>query len=170
MHKHRKLSDLTPLENNPRVIKDHQFEKLVASIVDNPEYLEARPIILSDRTGDLVILAGNQRYQAAKHLGLATVPTFLIKGLTEEKEREIIIRDNVNNGEWDFDMLANEWDELLLSDWGLDIPIFDVDQAETEKPEKKVISKTLTVECENLERLESLHDELMDRGFDVKLK
>lgn len=119
---YRPLKDLKELPGNPRTIKKDQFEKLKESIKDNPDYFEARPIILSNRTGELVILAGNQRYKAAKALGIEQVPTITIKGLTEEREREIIIRDNVNNGEWDMDILANEWDAIQLDEWGVSIP------------------------------------------------
>ena len=112
---HRKLSELKKLENNPRTITKSDFEKLCKSITDNPDYFEARPLILSKRTGEFVIIAGNQRYEAAKKLKLKTVPTFLIENLTEEREKEIAIRDNVNNGAWDMDALANEWDMTHLS-------------------------------------------------------
>ena len=120
---YRKLTDLKKLENNPRIIRDKQFKTLCDSIRDNPKYFEARPVILSDRTGSLVIIAGNQRYEAAKSLKLKEVPTFLIEGLTEEKEKEIVIRDNISNGEFDWDILANEgWDSLPLADWGVPLP------------------------------------------------
>lgn len=97
---YRALKDLKELPGNPRTIKKDQFEKLKESIKANQDYFEARPIILSDRTGELVILAGNQRYKAAKALGMTEVPTILLPNLTEEREREIIIRDNVENGDW----------------------------------------------------------------------
>jgi DNA modification methylase len=119
---YRKLKDLKKLEGNPRIIRDKQFKTLCDSIRDNPKYFEARPVILSNRTGELVIIAGNQRYEAARFLKLKEVPTFLIEGLTDEKEKEITIRDNVSNGEWDFDALANGWDDLPLVDWGVDLP------------------------------------------------
>lgn len=119
---YRKLSELKKLPNNPRQIKDKSFKSLCDSIKNNPEYFEARPIILSDRTGEFIIIAGNQRYEAAKKVGLKECPTFLLSGLTEAKEREIIIRDNVANGEWDFEILANEWDQGLLVEWGVPIP------------------------------------------------
>jgi len=122
---YRNLKDLKLLDRNPRTIKDDDFKKLVQSIESNPDYFEARPLILSDRTGELVIIAGNQRYRAAKELKLKQVPTFLIKDLTEQREREIIIRDNVSNGQWDYDILANEWDVSQLKDWGADIYIHD---------------------------------------------
>jgi len=99
---------------------------LVDSLARNPELFDARPIILSDRTGELVIIAGNMRFEAAKSLGLREVPTILLPGLTEAKEREIAIRDNINNGDWDWDLLANQWDDLPLGDWGLEMPSFDV--------------------------------------------
>ncbi len=118
---YRKLSELRKLENNPRTISAKDFEILKKSIADNPDYFEARPILLSDRTGELVIIAGNQRYDAAKALGLDEVPTYLIPNLTEEREREIVIRDNVNNGEWDLEKLAEEWSDLNLADWGLEL-------------------------------------------------
>lgn len=117
---YRPLSELKKLENNPRIIKKKDFERLKQSVKDNPDYFEARPLILSDRTGELVIIAGNQRYEAAKAIGMDEVPTVLLKGLSPEREREIVIRDNINNGEWDFDELFNSWDADMLSKWGLD--------------------------------------------------
>lgn len=129
---YRKLEDLKKLPNNPRTITKEDMLRLQKSIQDNADYFEARPLILSNRTGELVILAGNQRYEAAKALGLETVPTFLLEGLTEEREREIIIRDNVSNGEWDMDILANEWDTEDLAEWGVDLPILAPSDLETE--------------------------------------
>ena len=119
---YRAIAELKELPGNPRTIKKDQFEKLKTSIQDNADYFEARPIILSDRTGELVILAGNQRYKAAKAIGLKEVPTILLPNLSEEREKEIVIRDNVENGDWDWDALANAWDASLLDDWGVDLP------------------------------------------------
>lgn len=128
---YRKLTELAKLPNNPRTIKDDSFKSLCKSIQDNPDYFEARPVILSDRTGELVIIAGNQRYEAAKHLKLSTIPTHLLTGLTEEREREIIIRDNVANGEWDMDLLA-DWDKVKLEEWGVDVvwPVIEPEATE----------------------------------------
>lgn len=116
---YRPIAELKELPGNPRTIKKDQFEKLKQSIKDNADYFEARPIILSDRTGELVILAGNQRYKAAKAIGLKEVPTILLPNLSEEREKEIIIRDNVENGDWDWDALFNEWDTDKLQEWGV---------------------------------------------------
>ena len=116
---YRPLDTLHKLEDNPRSITPEQLSKLKESIQRNPDYFEARPLILSDRTGELVIIAGNQRYDACAALGMESVPTVLLPNLTEEREREIIIRDNVNNGQWDVDKLL-DWDCNELLDWGIE--------------------------------------------------
>ncbi len=139
MYQNRKISELNKLNRNPRIIKDDDFNRLVKSIKDNPEYFNARPVILSNRTGELVIIAGNQRYEAAKKIGLKEIPTYLIEGLTEEKEREIIIRDNVSNGQWDFDILANEWEATDLNEWGVVVPdLEDIKTLEAEEDDYDV--------------------------------
>jgi hypothetical protein len=122
-----KVSELKKHPNNPRILKDTAYNTLKTSIEDNPDLLEARPLILSNRTGKLVILGGNQRYQVVKDLGWLHVPCVLFSDLTEEKEREIMIRDNVSNGDWDFYKLATEWDSTQLNEWGLDVPEWGVD-------------------------------------------
>lgn len=121
--KYRAISEIKELPNNPRTITKEDFDRLKDSIIDNPEYFEGRPLILSDRTGELVVLAGNQRLRAAKAVGLKEVPTIVLPGLTEEKEKEIIIRDNVSNGRWDMELLANDFDLQDLADWGVDVNI-----------------------------------------------
>ena len=128
---YRKLDDLVKLENNPRKISQEQLDKLKESIERNPDYFEARPIILSDRTGELVVIAGNQRYEACRQLGVSEVPTVLMQGLTEEREREIVIRDNVSNGEWDMDALA-DWDVSELYEWGVETVSFEEEGREEE--------------------------------------
>lgn len=117
---YKPLDELCHLERNPRKISKDNMEKLVKSIKANPDYFEARPIICSDRTGKLVIIAGNQRLRAAKTAGLSEVPVVVLHGLSEEREREITIRDNVELGEWDFDMLESDWDAEDLQEWGVD--------------------------------------------------
>lgn len=114
---YKSIDDIYELEGNPRTITKEKMEMLVQSIKDNPDYFEARPIICSDRTGKLVILAGNQRARAAVLAGLKEVPVVVLHGLSEEREKEIIIRDNVELGDWDMDILANEWDVDDLQDW-----------------------------------------------------
>jgi ParB-like chromosome segregation protein Spo0J len=124
---YRHIDKLHKLPNNPRFIKDSQFKILCKSLQDNKDYFEARPIILSNRTGQLVIIAGNQRYEAAKEIGMTEVPTVLLPDLTEEREKELIIRDNVQNGDWNMEMLANEWNVEDLNNWGAPVPNFIVE-------------------------------------------
>lgn len=138
---YRPLDQMKPLENNPRWIKKEDFERLCASVQNNPELFEAQPIILSNRTGENVIIAGNQRYRAAIEVGLKEVPTILLEGLTEAKEKEIIIRTNVTNGKWDFDVLASGlWGDVdELTDWGVEMSFMDgVDEDADSNDEERV--------------------------------
>lgn len=116
--------------NNPRVIKDDKFRKLVKSIKEFPEMMEIRPIVVND---ELIALGGNMRLKACKEAGLTEVPVIKAKNLTEGQQREFIIKDNVGFGEWDWDEIANKWDNEELIDWGLDLPGFDVDQSTKEE-------------------------------------
>lgn len=117
-----KLSEIKPNKDNPRLIRDERFKKLVKSIQDFPEMMALRPIIV-DNEG--VILGGNMRYRALKDLKYKEIPDEWVKRadeLTEEQKRRFIIEDNVPFGEWDWDILANEWNPEELAEWGLDLP------------------------------------------------
>ena len=109
--------------NNPRLIKDDKFTKLVQSIKDFPEMLNIRPIVVND---DMIILGGNMRFKACKEAGLKEVPIIKASGLSAEKQREFLIKDNLAGGEWDWTLLQ-EWDSIELGDWGLDLPSFAAD-------------------------------------------
>jgi DNA modification methylase len=120
-----KISEIKLNPNNPRLIKDDKFEKLVKSIKEFPEMLDIRPIVVNI---DMVILGGNMRFKACKEAGLKEIPVIVADNLTEEQQREFLIKDNTSGGEWDFEMLANEWDVEQLEEWGLDIPAFETDE------------------------------------------
>ena len=107
--------------NNPRTIKDDKFFKLVQSLKDLPEMAKVRPVVVNQ---DMVVLGGNMRLKAMKEAGWKEAPVEIVDW-DEEKQRQFIIKDNVGFGEWDWEMLANEWDAEQLEDWGLDIPAFD---------------------------------------------
>lgn len=111
---------------NPRVIKNDKFKKLMKSIMEFPEMLELRPMVVDE---DMIVLGGNMRLRACMELGIEEVPVVKALGLTEEQKKEFVIKDNAAFGEWDWDLLANEWEITDLSDWGLDIPAsyFDED-------------------------------------------
>jgi ParB-like chromosome segregation protein Spo0J len=110
--------------NNPRLIKDDKFKKLVQSIIDFPQMLEIRPIVVNT---DMIILGGNMRYKACKEAGIKEVPVIIADNLTEEQQKEFLIKDNTSGGEWDWEVLANEWDSEQLEAWGLDLVGFDLD-------------------------------------------
>ena len=105
--------------NNPRIIKDNKFSKLVKSIRQFPEMLELRPVVVNK---DMIVLGGNMRLKASINAGLKEIPIVVADNLTEEQENEFIIKDNVGFGEWDWDVLANTWEIDKLNDWGLDVP------------------------------------------------
>ena len=131
----RKISEIKLNPNNPRLIKDDKFKKLVQSIKDFPEMLNIRPIVVNQ---DMIILGGNMRYKACKEAGLKEIP-IIITDLTEEQQREFLIKDNTSGGEWDWDVLANEWDSEQLEAWGLDLPIdFNTEILEAEEDDFEV--------------------------------
>jgi len=117
-----KITEVKSNPNNPRLIKDDKFEKLVKSIKEFPKMLEIRPIVVNS---DMVVLGGNMRLKACKEAGLKEVSIIFADDLTEEEQRQFIIKDNVGFGEWDWEQLANEWDAEKLEEWGLDIPDFE---------------------------------------------
>ena len=105
--------------SNPRFIRDDKFDKLVQSIKSFPQMLDLRPIVVNE---DMVVLGGNMRLKACIAAGLTQVPIIKASELTEEQQKEFVIKDNSSFGEWDWDVLVNEWPVDGLSDWGLDIP------------------------------------------------
>lgn len=118
MIKKVKISEVKPNPNNPRLIKDDKFKKLVKSIQDFPDMLSVRPIVVNK---DMVVLGGNMRLKAIKEAGHTEVAIEIVDW-TEQQQKEFIVKDNVGYGEWDWDDLANNWDIQELTDWGLDIP------------------------------------------------
>jgi len=130
-----KITEVKVNPNNPRLIKDDKFKKLVQSVKDFPEMLNIRPIVVNQ---DMIILGGNMRYKACKEAGLKEIPV-IITDLTEDQQREFLIKDNTSGGEWDWDILANEWDTDQLEEWGLDLPIdFNTEVLEAEEDDFEV--------------------------------
>lgn len=124
------INKVKPNQNNPRFIKDYKFKKLVKSIKEFPEMLKLRPIVVNS---DMVVLGGNMRLKACAEAGLKEVYILKANDLTEEQQREFIVKDNVGFGEWDWDILGNEWDAEQLEDWGLDGFPFEEDVLEAEE-------------------------------------
>ena len=129
-----KLSKLKTNPNNPRIIKDDKFKKLVKSINDFPKMMALRPIVVDE---NFIVQGGNMRLKALQEIGFKDIPdewVKQVKDLSEDEKKQFIIKDNVGFGEWDWDDLANNWDAEQLTEWGLDIPNFvnDSDEFGTE--------------------------------------
>jgi ParB-like chromosome segregation protein Spo0J len=157
------IREIKPNTNNPRFIKDDKFRKLVKSIKEFPEMLELRPIVVDS---DMVVLGGNMRLKACIEAGLTEVPILVADQLTEEQKKEFIVKDNVGFGEWDWDLLANEWDTDLLEEWGLDLNI-DVEQDESFATD---VTVTLKMNNEYLDELKEDLDKLLAKHTNIIVK
>lgn len=137
-----KLNNIKANPNNPRIIKDEKFKKLVKSLTDFPEMMAKRPIVcVTDTDGKLYPLGGNMRLKALQEIGHKEIPdtwVTLADEWTQEQRNEFVIKDNVGFGEWDWDDLANNWDSEKLEEWGLDIPDFAVKELEAEEDDFEV--------------------------------
>jgi ParB-like chromosome segregation protein Spo0J len=154
--------------NNPRIIKDDKFKKLVQSIKEFPEMLELRPIVVNE---DMVVLGGNMRLKACKEAGLDKVPVIKASNLTEEQQKEFIIKDNVGFGEWDWNDLANNWETEKLQEWGLDIPGFEeVEEKEPDDLSDKIKSEfRIEVICKDEKEQELTYNKFIGEGYECRL-
>ena len=133
-----KINKVKGNPSNPRIIKNDKFLKLVKSIQEFPEMLKLRPIVVDE---DFMVLGGNMRLKASKAAGLKEVWIDIAEGLTEDQKKEFIVKDNVSFGEWEWDMLANEWDSVGITEWGLDVWQNEDDIKEEE--EEDMLSKNI---------------------------
>jgi hypothetical protein len=171
-----KVSELKLNPNNPRTIKKAKFERLKKSIKEFPKMLELRPIVVDE---NFVVLGGNMRLQAIKELGLEEVHYLQENELTEEQKKQFIITDNASFGEWDWDMLANEWDNAELKDWGIDVwqPEKEIDYSILDKIDldDKIESmynqtkKSIILEfpAEGFDEIKKVYDKLKSNEIDL---
>lgn len=137
-----KITSVKSNPNNPRLIKDEKFKKLVKSIQEFPQMLELRPIVVDENN---IVLGGNMRLKACIEVGLKEVYIVKAEDLTEQQKNEFIVKDNVGFGEWDWDILANEWDAKQLTDWGLDLPVdLSVQELEAEEDNYEILNEINT--------------------------
>jgi len=159
------ISEITRNPANPRIIKDERFAKLVQSLKDFPEMANVRPIVVNK---DMVILGGNMRFRAMKEAKWKEVPVEVVDW-SEEKQREFIIKDNVGFGEWEWDVLANEWEAADLEKWGLDVPVFESeptgDDLIGDEKNKPATLKITFQTPEQLQKAEIDIQELIDRKY-----
>lgn len=160
-----KLSEVKRNPDNPRLIKDNKYKKLVTSIIEFPEMLEIRPIVVND---DMVVLGGNMRLKACQEAKLREVPIIKASKLTAEQQREFIVKDNVGFGEWDWDMVANEWEVNELKEWGLDVPVFDFN---TNEKEYEIENNLwfLNIEFESEENAQEWYEKLKRENLNIKI-
>lgn len=162
---HVEINSIKSNADNPRIIKDDKFKKLVKSIAEFPQMLELRPIIVDS---DMVILGGNMRHKAAMECGLQMIPIVVADDLTEEQKKEFIIKDNVGFGEWDWDILANDWDADLLVEWGLDVWVDEEEKTLDEQSEES--STKVMVEFNSYELAEKFYEECLSKKLKVNYK
>jgi len=160
------ISSIKKNPDNPRIIKDDKFKKLVESVKTFPQMLKFRPVVVDS---DMVILGGNMRYEACKAAGHTEIPVLVADDLTEEQKREFVIKDNVSGGEWDWSALANEWDIDLLTEWGLDLPDHSILPSDDELiGEDRNKPPTMKITFESPEQLQSAENdiqEILDRKY-----
>ena len=173
-----KISAVKANTDNPRVIRDNKFQKLVASIKEFPEMLKLRPIVVNK---DMIILGGNMRYKACIEAGLKEVWVLKATDLTKEQENEFIVKDNVGFGEWDWDILANIWDTKKLKDWGLDVwqpeeeidysVLDDIDLGETLDNKEAGVKRAIMIEFDpkHYDKANELITQARKDGKDVGL-
>ena len=143
--------------NNPRIIKNDKFKKLVKSIQEFPEMLKLRPIVVDEQ---MIVLGGNMRLKASKDAGLKEVWIEIAEGLTEEQKKEFIVKDNVGFGEWEWDILANKWDSVQLAEWGLDVWQNEDDLEDIEEIVDFSETVNFIIKCNNLKQLEEMQTKL----------
>ena len=161
------------LPKNPRIIKNEYFKKLVKSIEDNPEMTALREILVYPYGGKYVVIGGNMRLKALKELGYKEAPCKIIpEETTVEQLQAYTIKDNSGFGEWDYDMLTEDWDLQLLEDCAIDIPNIEVDDPQaSEKDLSEDIELTckLEIECSDEHEQEALYNELTERGYACRI-
>lgn len=159
-----KITQIKPNPSNPRVIKDDKFKKLVESIKSLPEMAEVRPIVVNK---DMIVLGGNMRLKAMQEAGWQEVPVQIVDW-PEDKQREFIIKDNIGFGEWDWQLLNNDWNAEELNDWGLDVPTFKdadlTDLFDTNEIENESIKTGKIILEFPIDEVDAIKNELLKHG------
>lgn len=162
------ISKVRANPNNPRIIKDDKFQKLVKSIQEFPQMLEIRPIVVNE---DMIVLGGNMRLKACLEAGIKEVAIIKATELTEEQQKEFIIKDNVGFGEWDWNDLANNWDSDKLEEWGLDIPGFETAEEKEQDDLSDKIKSEFRIEIilKDEKEQELTYNKLIGEGYECRL-
>lgn len=172
-----KLSKIKLNPSNPRLIKDDKFKKLVKSLFDFPEMMSKRPMVcVTDSDGKLYPLGGNMRLKALQELKYKEIPdewVLIADDWTDEQRKEFTIKDNVGFGEWDWDMLANEWDSEELVEWGLDLPGWSNNQVEekeqTDLSDQLKETFEIIISAVDEKQQEQIYNKLIGEGYTCRV-
>jgi hypothetical protein len=163
-----KINEVKSNPNNPRVIKDEKFQKLVQSLKDFPDMAEVRPIVVNT---DMIVLGGNMRLKAMKEAGWKDVPIEIVDW-PEDKQREFVIKDNVGYGEWDWELIVKDWPEA--EEWGLDVPKNNIDDTYTTKIESPIYTpkgeKPDIKELYNLDKYNKILKKIKESNINEEIK
>lgn len=159
-----KIYKLKKHPDNPRIIKDDKYKLLVKSIKEFPEMLEKRPLVVNK---DMIVLGGNMRLAAAQEAGLKEI-WIDETDWEEQKQKEFIIKDNSGFGAWDWDALANQWNEDDLKNWGLDIPKLNNDDIQDLSDDLQLQYK-LEIQLDNESEQETLYNDLTKKGYQCRI-
>lgn len=161
-----RLDDLHPTKKNPRKITKEDLERLQKSVSEFPEMLNVREIVVDE---DMRVLGGHQRIKALKALGQTEVTVKIVKGWTEEQKDRFVLQDNVQNGEWDMDILANEWDPDLVEKVGIDVASEDkfltpdefTEEIKTDASKFMMVSVTALGQTEDIVLVDTIPEDLV---------
>ena len=160
-----KIKQVKENPSNPRFIRDEKFQKLVESIKNFPEMLSLRPIVVNS---EMVVLGGNMRLKACKEAGIEDVPIIVADKLSEQQQKEFVIKDNLGFGEWDWDKIADEWDYADLTEWGLDIPLLGMDGTFQDKTEYNFMNK-VSIEFDTFEKANEYYENALKQNLKARL-
>ena len=164
----RNEGQIAGLPVNPRQWTKAELTRLKKSIKETPELMEARGLLVYPYKDKYIILGGNMRYTALAELKVAAAPCIILpESLPITKLKEIVIKDNGSFGMWDFDMLANEWDDLPLAEWGVDVPAWDKEESES-SPKTKDPAEPIVCTCQKGEVWSVGSQEIMCAGCSLQ--
>lgn len=165
------------LPKNPRYLKEGEHDKLKKSLIDSPEFLEYKPLMVyAMDNGNYVTICGNMRLRVANELRLDghsefdTIPCVILKADTPiEKIKEYAIKDNVQAGNWDWDELANgEWETDDLQDWGVDCSFLNTDEDDTDIDELFEDAQNTESKVKDIKLSVHIPQELEDKVDEIK--
>lgn len=151
--------------SNPRAIRKEKLEKLKKSITEDPEFMEHRALLVNPQ---MEVFAGNQRLRACIALGWDKVPCYVLDW-DEDKQRRAMIKDNVSSGEWDWDILANEWDAAQLEELGMDVPVVHDEPADRDMSSDIAELYRVEVICTSEEEQEAAYNQITNLGYECRL-